>query len=66
MPERVFRGWPAGFVEFLTELEANNDRDWFKANRARYDKFFAWFKQNPMAIDDTHLATRTTTRFRVR
>ena len=23
--------------EFLRELEANNDRDWFKANRTRYD-----------------------------
>ena len=38
MPERAFTGWPRGFVEFLTELEANNDRDWFKANRARYDR----------------------------
>jgi uncharacterized protein (TIGR02453 family) len=26
-------------LEFLTELEANNDRDWFKANRARYEEF---------------------------
>jgi uncharacterized protein (TIGR02453 family) len=37
MPERAFTGWPRGFVEFLTDLEANNDRDWFKANRWRYD-----------------------------
>jgi uncharacterized protein (TIGR02453 family) len=37
VPERAFTGWPRGFVEFLTELEANNDRDWFKANRWRYD-----------------------------
>jgi uncharacterized protein (TIGR02453 family) len=29
--------WPPEAIEFLTELEANNDRDWFKANRARYD-----------------------------
>ena len=29
--------WPPGAIEFLRELEANNDRDWFKANRARYD-----------------------------
>ena len=29
--------WPPAALEFLTELEANNDRDWFKANRARYD-----------------------------
>lgn len=25
-------------LEFLAELEANNDRDWFKANRGRYDE----------------------------
>jgi uncharacterized protein (TIGR02453 family) len=30
--------WPAEALEFLRELEDNNDRDWFKANRARYDE----------------------------
>jgi hypothetical protein len=29
--------WPATAIEFLRDLEANNDRDWFKANRVRYD-----------------------------
>jgi uncharacterized protein (TIGR02453 family) len=29
--------WPPEALEFLRELEANNDRDWFKANRSRYD-----------------------------
>ena len=29
--------WPATALEFLRELEANNERDWFKANRQRYD-----------------------------
>jgi uncharacterized protein (TIGR02453 family) len=29
--------WPPGAIEFLRELEAHNDRDWFKANRSRYD-----------------------------
>ncbi|MEA2137445.1 MAG: hypothetical protein QOG56_595 [Solirubrobacteraceae bacterium] len=29
--------WPLEAVEFLRELEDNNDRDWFRANRARYD-----------------------------
>jgi uncharacterized protein (TIGR02453 family) len=33
-----FRGFPRGAVTFLRELEANNDRDWFKANRARYEE----------------------------
>jgi uncharacterized protein (TIGR02453 family) len=32
-----FRGFPPEALEFLRELEADNDRDWFKANRARYD-----------------------------
>jgi uncharacterized protein (TIGR02453 family) len=31
--------WPPEVLEFLRELEANNDRDWFKANRARYDAY---------------------------
>jgi uncharacterized protein (TIGR02453 family) len=30
--------WPPEALEFLRELEANNDRDWFRANRARYDE----------------------------
>jgi uncharacterized protein (TIGR02453 family) len=29
--------WPPEALQFLTELEADNDRDWFKANRHRYD-----------------------------
>jgi uncharacterized protein (TIGR02453 family) len=30
--------WPPEALEFLRELEANNDREWFKANRRRYDE----------------------------
>jgi uncharacterized protein (TIGR02453 family) len=30
--------WPPEALEFLRELEANNDRDWFRANRQRYDE----------------------------
>ncbi len=37
MPTSTFTGWPAAALEFLRELEADNDREWFKANRARYD-----------------------------
>lgn len=29
---------PADLVEFLRELELNNDRDWFEANKERYEK----------------------------
>lgn len=31
--------WPPEALEFLRDLEANNDRDWFKANRERYDTY---------------------------
>ena len=31
--------WPPEAIEFLRDLEANNDRDWFKANRDRYDSY---------------------------
>jgi uncharacterized protein (TIGR02453 family) len=30
--------WPPAALEFLAELEDNNDSDWFKANRGRYDE----------------------------
>jgi uncharacterized protein (TIGR02453 family) len=30
--------WPRGAVQFLRELEDNNDREWFRANRTRYDE----------------------------
>src|SRR5438270_4277812 len=39
-PQRPLRPpdvWPPAALEFLRELEANNDRDWFKANRLRYE-----------------------------
>ena len=29
--------WPPEAIEFLRELEDNNDREWFRTNRARYD-----------------------------
>ncbi len=35
----AFRGFPPEAVEFLTDLEANNDRDWFKANRSRHREY---------------------------
>jgi uncharacterized protein (TIGR02453 family) len=29
--------WPPAALEFLRDLEANNDSDWFRANRKRYE-----------------------------
>jgi len=31
--------WPSAALGFLRELEANNDSDWFRANRQRYDDY---------------------------
>src|SRR4051812_49838678 len=36
-PGTLRRMWPREAIAFLEELEENNDRDWFKSNRARYD-----------------------------
>jgi uncharacterized protein (TIGR02453 family) len=33
--------WPPEALEFLRELEANNDSDWFRANRHRYEEHLA-------------------------
>lgn len=30
--------WPPAALEFLRDLENNNDGDWFRANRSRYDE----------------------------
>jgi len=34
----AFRGFPPEGLAFLRELEQNNEREWFKANRSRYDE----------------------------
>jgi uncharacterized protein (TIGR02453 family) len=39
MARASFRGFPPEAVEFLSDLEANNDREWFKANRSRHQEF---------------------------
>jgi uncharacterized protein (TIGR02453 family) len=31
--------WPREAFQFLTDLQQNNDRDWFKANRQRYEEY---------------------------
>ncbi len=41
MADTAFRGFPKAALDFLRDLEANNDRGWFKANRARYDEYLA-------------------------
>jgi uncharacterized protein (TIGR02453 family) len=48
--------WPPDALEFLRELEANNDRDWFKANRARYDADLV-APANALAAELRHLGT---------
>lgn len=34
-----FDGFPREALRFLAELEDNNTREWFKANRSRYEEF---------------------------
>ena len=38
MTTAPFAGFGPGLVEFFTDLETHNEREWFKANRARYDE----------------------------
>jgi uncharacterized protein (TIGR02453 family) len=33
----AFRGFPAGALDFFVELEANNERSWWLANKERFD-----------------------------
>ena len=33
-----YRGFDKRTLKFLAELSANNDRDWFNANKARYEE----------------------------
>ena len=34
----TFKGFPSDAVEFLEKLEANNDREWFNAHKADYER----------------------------
>jgi len=34
---QAFQGFPPQTLQFLAELAANNDRDWFKQNKSRYE-----------------------------
>jgi uncharacterized protein (TIGR02453 family) len=33
---KVFKGFPVGTLNFLSELAVNNNRDWFHSNKTRY------------------------------
>lgn len=35
-----FSGFPPGTFQFLSDLEDNNTRDWFQANKQRYEQYF--------------------------
>ncbi|MEM1401240.1 MAG: DUF2461 domain-containing protein [Pseudomonadota bacterium] len=36
----TFQGFPKDTVAFITELAANNSKDWFEANRDRYEESY--------------------------
>ncbi len=37
-PLPTFSGFPIGLLHFLDELSRNNKREWFQANRSRYEQ----------------------------
>ena len=49
-----FSGWPPEALDFLRDLEANNEREWFKANRSRYDELLI-APARALAADLEHL-----------
>ena len=49
MATSEFSGFPAETFTFLSELKANNSRDWFEGNRDRYEQF--WKKPALNLID---------------
>jgi uncharacterized protein (TIGR02453 family) len=34
----IFNGFPSETLDFLRDLEGNNNRDWFEANKERYER----------------------------
>ena len=40
MSTTPFDGFPPETLQFLIDLEANNNRDWFQANKARYEQAY--------------------------
>ena len=38
MPTPNFAGFPKDTIEFLSDLRDNNNRDWFQANKLRYEQ----------------------------
>ncbi len=49
-----FTGFPRAAITFLRDLEDNNDRDWFRANRDRYETHLVG-PMNALAADLAHL-----------
>lgn len=40
MTDKHFPGFPEESICFLRDLEQNNNRDWFEANRDRYERYY--------------------------
>jgi uncharacterized protein (TIGR02453 family) len=56
---RRFRGFPAQGLPFLLELQERQSRDWFAANKARYERFWvepmrALMAELPAALGDAY------------
>lgn len=53
-----FRGFPPEAIEFLRELEAHDDREWFKVNRLRHEQYLQRWLSDADLLDAT-IAPRT-------
>ena len=52
----VFRGFSKDSVKFFAELEANNSKSWFEANRQRYNELNDSFTGLVLAMNETMLS----------
>lgn len=52
----IFSGFSADSVGFFRELEANNNKQWFEANRSRYNELHASFTDLILSLNDAMLS----------
>jgi uncharacterized protein (TIGR02453 family) len=58
LPQTSFAGFGPDFLAFFGELEANNTKDWFHANKARYEASVHEPFRDLLAATNTELAKR--------
>jgi len=51
----IFRGFSGDSLKFFAELEANNSKQWFEANRQRYNDLYDLFTALVLSMNETML-----------